>query len=74
MRAGAPFHQLGQLPKAPCPFCEATKGDDTPQPLFGINGTAADEHDPSIPKAYFDTPPALLTKGGAETDALRVSC
>ena len=73
MSTGAPFHSSRELPKAVCPFCKSTKGDNTLQVLFGINGTGASDHDANIPQTYFDTPPAGLIVDGENMDALRVS-
>ena len=62
---------MGTRPKAVCPYCGTTKATHQPQELFPLQGPGEDEHDPSIPQAYFETAPAKLSD--PEMEALRVS-
>jgi hypothetical protein len=71
--AGVPFHPQDEVPKAPCPLCAVEKGDSNPKKLFRVVGQHLDEHDPQIPKEYFETPPAKLSGSSAGSSALRVS-
>lgn len=67
----APFHPHGEQPRAPCPQC-IQSGDKTPKSLYGIRGLDEGEHDPSIPRTWFQCPPIRLDGSAPGMDAVRV--
>jgi hypothetical protein len=67
-----PFHPEGKRPMAACPTCLKEKGDSEPRDLYSIRGFGKDEHDPSIPQAWFVAPPPGFDSRDKETEALRV--
>ena len=71
--AGAPFHSIHDVPRAPCPLCSMEKADHSNKALFFINGVSKGQYDESIPDAYFQTPPVQLSGGNPGLEALRVN-
>lgn len=69
---GPTFHPGNEQPKAPCPVCIDEKGDDHPKELYSLRGFKPGEHDPIIPRFWFNTPPLQLVSDGKEMQALRV--
>lgn len=72
LNVGAPFHSAAQPPRAPCPVCSAEAGITEPRNLYAVYGTKEGQHDPIIPRNYFDTPPIRLDGTAPGMDALRV--
>ncbi|KAL9075616.1 MAG: hypothetical protein Q9157_003946 [Trypethelium eluteriae] len=68
---GAPFHPESKPPRAPCPFCAATKNDQSPRNLYGIRGISNGDFDAAIPPSFFQVPPIKLDADFKDTGAMR---
>ncbi|KAL9084202.1 MAG: hypothetical protein Q9165_008188 [Trypethelium subeluteriae] len=68
---GAPFHPESKAPRAPCPFCAATKNDQSLRNLYGIRGTSSGDFDAAIPRSFFRVPPIELDADFKDTGAMR---
>ncbi|EMC97119.1 hypothetical protein BAUCODRAFT_67851 [Baudoinia panamericana UAMH 10762] len=68
---GAPFHPAGQQPRATCPHCFDSNGDDKPKNLYGIRGFADGDLDTAIPSSWMRCPAIELNGCVDGMEALR---